>query len=86
LLGRIDMSVFTLEPELGLAYFKFSEAKVHRTVEINEDLNIDLDEDGMPVGVEFLRSAPNVPFDRLRDEFAFKLSQLDLIRRVLPTI
>jgi uncharacterized protein YuzE len=55
-------------------------------VEINEDLNIDLDEDGMPVGVEFLRSAPNVPFDRLRDEFAFKLSQLDLIRRVLPTI
>jgi uncharacterized protein YuzE len=80
------MSVFTLEPELGLAYFKFSEAKVHRTVELNEDLNVDLDEEGMPIGVEFLRSAPNVPFDRLRDEFAFKLSQLDLIRRVLPTI
>jgi uncharacterized protein YuzE len=80
------MSIFTLEPELGLAYFKFSEAKVHRTVELNEDLNVDLDDEGMPIGVEFLRSAPNVPFDRLRDEFAFKLSQLDLIRRVLPTI
>jgi uncharacterized protein YuzE len=86
LLGRIEMSVFTLEPELGLAYFKFSEAKVHRTVELNQDLNVDLDADGKPVGIEFLRSAPSVPFDRLRDEFAFKLAELDLIRRVLPTI
>lgn len=80
------MSVFTLEPELGLAYFKFSEAKVHRTVELNQDLNIDLDADGKPVGIEFLRSSPTVPFDRLRDEFAFKLAEIDLIRRVLPTI
>jgi uncharacterized protein YuzE len=80
------MSVFTLEPELGVAYFKFSDSKVHRTVELNDDLNIDLDSEGKPVGIEFLRSSPTVPFDRLRDEFAFKLAELDLIRRVLPTI
>lgn len=80
------MSVFTLEPELGVAYFKFSDSKVHRTVELNDDLNIDLDTEGKPVGIEFLRSSPTVPFDRLRDEFAFKLAELDLIRRVLPTI
>jgi uncharacterized protein YuzE len=80
------MSVFTLEPELGVAYFKFSDSKVHRTVELNDDLNIDLDAEGKPVGIEFLRSSPTVPFDRLRDEFAFKLAELDLIRRVLPTI
>jgi uncharacterized protein YuzE len=86
LLGRIEMSTFTLEPELGVAYFKFSESKIDRTVELNPDLNIDLDVDGKPVGIEFLRSSPTVPFDRLRDEFAFKLSELELIRRVLPTI
>ena len=80
------MSVFTLEPELGVAYFKFSDSKVHRTVELNDDLSIDLDSEGKPVGIEFLRSSPTVPFDRLRDEFAFKLAELDLIRRVLPTI
>lgn len=80
------MSVFTLEPELGVAYFKFSDSKVHCTVELNDDLNIDLDSEGKPVGIEFLRSSPTVPFDRLRDEFAFKLAELDLIRRVLPTI
>jgi uncharacterized protein YuzE len=80
------MSVFTLEPELGVALFKFSDSKVHRTVELNDDLNIDLDSEGKPVGIEFLRSSPTVPFDRLRDEFAFKLAELDLIRRVLPTI
>ena len=80
------MSVFTLEPELGVAYLKFSDSKVHRTVELNDDLNIDLDAEGKPVGIEFLRSSPTVPFDRLRGEFAFKLAELDLIRRVLPTI
>jgi uncharacterized protein YuzE len=80
------MSVFTLEPELGIAYFKFSETKVHQTVELNDDLNVDLDGEGIPVGIEFLRSAPTVPFDQLRDEFAFNPSQLDLIRRVLPAI
>lgn len=80
------MSVFTLEPELGVAYFKFSDSKVYRTVELNDDLNIDLDAEGKPVGIEFLRSSPTVPFDRLRNEFAFKLAELDLIRRVLPTI
>ena len=80
------MSLFTLEPELGLAYFKFSDNKVNRTVSLNDHLNIDLDDADKPVGIEFLRSEPEVPFDRLRDEFAFKLAEIELIKRVLPTI
>lgn len=80
------MSIFTLEPELGVAYFKFNDAKISRTVEINDFLNVDIGADGKPVGIEFLKSEPDVPFDRLRDEFAFKLSEIELIKRVLPTI
>ena len=80
------MSIFTLEPELGVAYFKFSENKVAKTIELNDSLQIDLDSEGLPVGIEFLRSDPQVPFDKLQTEFAFKLSQIELIRRVLPTI
>ena len=80
------MSVFTLEPELGVAYFKFTENKVDRTVSLNDYLNVDVDFAGKPVGIEFLKSEPEVPFDRLRDEFAFKLSDIELIKRVLPTI
>jgi len=50
------MSIFTLEPELGVAYFKFNDAKISRTVEINDFLNVDIGADGKPVGIEFLKS------------------------------
>lgn len=80
------MSLFTLEPELGLAYFKFNDSKIAKTVELTDSLNVDLDVEGKPVGIEFLKSQPQVPFDRLQNEFAFKLSEIELIRRVLPTI
>lgn len=39
-------------------YLKLREAKVHRTLTLHDQLNLDFDEEGNVVGVEFIAPTP----------------------------
>ena len=44
------------------AYVRFSDADVARTVAFNDEINIDLDEFGVVVGIEVLTLGAEIPF------------------------
>lgn len=58
-----------LDEVSSMAYVTFSDAPVARTVAINEDLNIDLDEDGNVLGIEYLNLKVELPEELLVGEF-----------------
>lgn len=53
----------------AMAYVTFSDGPVAKTIAINDDLNIDLDEHGNVLGIEYLNLHAELPEDRLITEF-----------------
>jgi uncharacterized protein YuzE len=58
-----------LDEASSMAYVTFSGGPVAKTVAINDDLNIDLDENGNVLGIEYLNLKVELPEERLIDEF-----------------
>jgi uncharacterized protein YuzE len=54
-----------VDTEIGAAYVGFSDARVARTEEYSEDINVDLDALGVVVGIELLDTSVVVPLDDL---------------------
>lgn len=54
-----------VDTEIGAAYVGLSDARVARTEEYSEDINVDLDALGVVVGIELLDTAVVVPLDDL---------------------
>lgn len=54
-----------VDTEIGAAYIQLSDAEVARTEEYSEDINVDLDELGVVVGIELLDTLVTVPLDDL---------------------
>ncbi len=53
-----------LDPDVNALYITFREGTVARTIEIAEMVYADLDEDGEPIGLEFVSADDFVPFMR----------------------
>lgn len=53
----------------GAAYFRMSAETVHETVEAQPDLMVDLDRNGVVVGVELLRLGAPVPWESIGQQF-----------------
>ena len=45
---------FEYDPEADAAYLQIAEGKVFETIEITDGINIDLDEEGRPLGIEVI--------------------------------
>lgn len=68
------------------AYVKMSGARVASTRQMTDEVLVDLDEFGMVVGIEFLRIAAEIPFQRLTDDFHVHSADVELLRQLRPSI
>ncbi|MDQ3693851.1 MAG: DUF2283 domain-containing protein [Chloroflexota bacterium] len=48
----------TYDPEVKALYLQFSEAEIAETLELSENVYIDVDSEGQPVGFEVLNATP----------------------------
>ncbi|OBK91491.1 DUF2283 domain-containing protein [Mycolicibacter sinensis] len=60
--GDITLSIDT---EVDAAYIKVSDHSVAKTIEISDDVQIDIDSTGTLVGVELLDLAAEIPADEI---------------------
>lgn len=50
----------TYDPDVKALYLRFSDAEITETFELSDDVYIDVDADGQPVGFEVLNAAPRL--------------------------
>jgi len=65
-----------VDTAIGAAYIQLSDAAVSRTEEYSEDINVDLDDHGIVVGIELLDTAVSVPLDALAARYHIKGSTM----------
>lgn len=78
---RID-----IDQSADAAYIRLSDKAVARTVELTEDVYVDLDELGVAVGVEILSLAAVIPFARLITECHVHSSVVDIVAMIRPSV
>ncbi|TIC84114.1 DUF2283 domain-containing protein [Nocardioides sp. GY 10127] len=66
-------------------YIHLSDEPVSRTVEVNVNILVDLDEYGVAVGIEVLDGAVEIPFTELVDRFHVHSKVIDFLRLVRPS-
>lgn len=59
----------TLSDDLTMAYVQFAKGKVKRTLDLTDDLNLDLDANDKVIGLEYLSLEAVLPEQRLIEEF-----------------
>lgn len=75
-----------IDLESDLAYVRFTDAPVARTVEVEEAIQIDLDQFNVAVGIEFLDLSADIPFQRLITEFHVRPEHVELLRLLRPNM
>lgn len=71
---------------LHAAYIQLSESEVVRTIHYNDEIQIDLDEHGVAVGIEVLDESAPLPFTDLCDRFHVHSDVIDLLRLIRPDV
>jgi len=75
-----------IDDELDVAYIRLSKAKVHRTVEMTDEVNVDLDEFRVVVGVEVLSLDATIPFTRMHEELHVHSDVIETLRKIQPSV
>ncbi|HCB06111.1 MAG TPA: DUF2283 domain-containing protein [Nocardioides sp.] len=78
--------IIEVDTALNAAYIQLSEARVATTVEFNDEINIDLDEFGVAVGLEVLDERAPLPFAELVDRFHVHSDVVELLRLIRPDV
>jgi uncharacterized protein YuzE len=53
----------TYDPEANALYLRFSDSEIAETLELSESVYVDLDADGVPVGLEVLDATAEILAD-----------------------
>lgn len=75
-----------IDREADAAYICLSDKPIARTVEVTDDVLIDLDEFNVAVGVEVLELGARIPFSRLQSEFHIHSRVVDVLRLIQPSV
>ncbi len=75
-----------VDTTLHTAYIQLSNEAVTHTVELSEDILIDLDALNVVVGIELLDDNAPLPFDRLLSDYHVHTEVIDLLRLIRPTV
>ena len=54
----------TYDPEANALYMRFSDNEIAETLELSESVYVDVDSDGVPVGLEVLDATSSLFIDR----------------------
>lgn len=76
---RVDTTV-------NAAYIRLSENAVVRTVDVNDQIMVDVDEYGVAVGIEVLDEGEPLPFQQLVDDFHVHSDVVELLRLIRPNV
>ncbi|MGH3540892.1 MAG: DUF2283 domain-containing protein [Pseudonocardiaceae bacterium] len=68
-----------IDQEADAAYVQLSTGQVARTVGFNDDVNIDLDEHGVVVGIELLDLGSSVPLDDIARHYHIRTEALRVL-------
>jgi uncharacterized protein YuzE len=68
------------------AYISLTDAPVARTVELSDDILVDVDSFGVVVGVEVLRLGAEIPFRELTDALHVHSDVIDILKEIQPSI
>lgn len=68
------------------AYIRLSESAVENTVEVNDEVLVDLDSMRVVVGIELLQISAEIPFTELVEKFHVHSQQVELLRLLKPSI
>ncbi|TDW91123.1 DUF2283 domain-containing protein [Kribbella sp. VKM Ac-2566] len=82
------MPSITIEVDtvLDTAYIRLAESPVARTVEHNEEINIDLDSFNVAIGIELLAEGAPVPFTDLVERYHVHTDVVELLRLIRPDV
>lgn len=75
-----------VERELNTAYIQLSPNDVSTTVEVNDQILIDLDAHGVAVGIEVLDERAPLPFTELCERFHVHSDVVDRLRLIRPDV
>jgi uncharacterized protein YuzE len=75
-----------IDRNVNAAYVTVSAEPVFRSVQVTEDVLVDLDRFDVVVGVEVLSLAAELPVDRLMAEFHVHSEVIAALRRVRPSV
>lgn len=76
----------SVDIDADAAYITMSDASVDSTVEVSDEVLVDLDAYRVVVGIEFLRIEAEIPFQRLIDDFHVHSSDIEKLRALRPSI
>lgn len=76
----------TVDTELDVAYIRLSSNKVARTVELTDDVMVDVDALGVVIGVEVLALDAVIPFTRLHEELHVHSDVIEILRQIQPSV
>lgn len=75
-----------IDREADAAYICLSDKPVVRTVEVTDEVLIDLDEYNVAVGIEVLELGAIIPFTRLHTEFHIHSNVVNVLRMIQPSV
>lgn len=76
----------TVDLGLDVAYVRLSHKKVVSTVDVSDNVNLDLDEFGIIVGIECLELDAVIPFDVLSNKFHLHSKDVAMVKSLLPSL
>ena len=80
------ISRFEVDVANQLAYFHLGNKEISGTQAISDDINVDFDLDGCPVGLELIGLKTSIPNERLIADFGFTQKDLNEIARLLANL
>ncbi|SHG08556.1 Protein of unknown function [Jatrophihabitans endophyticus] len=76
----------TVDLAAEAAYIRFCDGEVARTVEVTDEVQIDLDAFAMALGIEILDLQAEIPFQRLITEYHVPIEAIDALRAIRPSV
>lgn len=77
--------ILELDLDADAAYIRLSHEAVAQTVEVNDEVVVDLDRNGVVVGIETLRVSAPIPFTELETRFHVHSDVIGALRLVRPS-
>lgn len=78
--------IVEVDATANAAYIAMSDNKTTETVEVGDEVLVDLDELRVVVGIELLRIDADIPFQKLIDDFHVHSDDVETLRRLRPSI
>lgn len=75
-----------IDHDADAAYIRLSDESVARSVDVGDDVVVDLDEMNVVVGIEMLDLDADIPYSTLVTDYHVHSDVTDLLRRLRPSI